>query len=89
LIVAGCWVRRFQVVQPEPRGLLGLREDRWLVEQGGDTVEGASAGRMQPAEATDAMEARGEDVLEEPAEAGLERSGDWDEARKELRKRMG
>jgi hypothetical protein len=39
-----------------------------LVEQGADTVEGASAGRMPPAEATDAMEARGQDVLEEAAE---------------------
>jgi hypothetical protein len=48
--------------------LLGLREHGWLVQQGADAVEGASAGRVQPAEATDAMEARGEDVLEEPAE---------------------
>ena len=38
------------------------------MQQGADAVEGASAGRVQPAEATDAMEARGEDVLEEPAE---------------------
>jgi hypothetical protein len=37
--------------------LLGLREDRWLVKQGAHPVAGASAGRMQPAEATDAMEA--------------------------------
>jgi len=68
LIVVGCWVRRFGVALAEPRGLLHLGEDRWLVEQGADTVESASAGRMPPAEATDAMEARREDVLEEPAE---------------------
>jgi hypothetical protein len=37
--------------------LLGFRENRWLVQQGADAVEGASAGRVQPAEATDAMEA--------------------------------
>jgi hypothetical protein len=47
----------FQVIQPEPRGLLRGREDGRLVEQGAHTVEGASARRMQPAEAADAMEA--------------------------------
>jgi len=55
-------------MQPEPGGLLRLGEHGLLVKQGADTVEGASAGRMQPAEAADAMEARGQDVLEEPAE---------------------
>jgi len=39
-----------------------------LVEQGADAVEGASAGWVEPAEAADAMEARGQDVLEEAAE---------------------
>jgi hypothetical protein len=48
--------------------LLGLGEHGWLLEQGADTVEGASAGRMPPAEATDAMEARRQDVLQETAE---------------------
>jgi len=55
-------------MQPEPGGLLRLGEHGGLVEQGADTVEAASAGRMQPAEAADAMEACGQDVLEEPAE---------------------
>jgi hypothetical protein len=68
LSVVGCWVRRFQVIEAEPRGLLGLGEHGWLLEQGADTVEGASAGRMPPAEATDAMEARRQDVLQETAE---------------------
>ena len=68
MIVVGCWVRRFQVIEAEPGGLLGLRKHGGLVEQGADTVESASAGRMQPAEAADAMEARREDVLEETAE---------------------
>jgi hypothetical protein len=48
--------------------LLRLGEHGLLVEQGAHAVEGASAGRVQPTEAADAMEARGQDVLEEPAE---------------------
>jgi hypothetical protein len=51
------WLLRLQVIAAEPRGLLRLSEHGWLVKQGADTVEGASAGRMPPAEATDAMEA--------------------------------
>ena len=64
----GVMGRGFQVMQPEPGGLLRLGEHGLLVEQGAHAVEGASAGRMPPAEATDATEARGQDVLEEPAE---------------------
>ena len=38
------------------------------MEQGAHAVEGASAGRVQPTEAADAMEARGQHVLKEAAE---------------------
>ena len=66
--VVGYWVGRFELNFAEPGGLLGLREHGGLMKQGAHTVEGASARRMEPAEATDAMEACGQDVLEEAAE---------------------
>ena len=51
-----------------PGGAFGVGQKRGLVEEGPDPVELGPRGGMQPAEATDAMEAGGQDMLEEPAE---------------------
>jgi hypothetical protein len=55
--VVGCWVGRFEFDFAEPGRALGLGEHGGLMKQGAHPVESASARRMQPAEATDAMEA--------------------------------
>ena len=51
-----------------PGGAFGVGQKRGLVEEGPDAVELGPGGGMQPAEATDAMEAGGQDMLEEPAD---------------------
>jgi len=51
-----------------PGGTLGVGERRGLAEQGAHPIELGAGGGVKPAEATDAVEARRQDVLEETAD---------------------
>ena len=61
-------MNRGQVLQGLPSGVLGLSQERRLIQQGADAVEVFATGRMKPTEEADAMETLREDVLEEAAE---------------------
>ncbi len=51
-----------------PGGTLGVGERRGLAEQGAHPIELGAGGGVKPAEATDAVEAGRQDVLEETAD---------------------